>query len=105
VVHHPPHARLWIPDARPSPGRTLQSGLQKILGELPVGGQPVGHAEPRRRARLAELQELPPIRGILLAANMSAGHLSREFRLACGESPYAYLMSSRDGGDACVANR
>ena len=26
---------------------------------------------------------------------MSAGHLSREFRLAFGESPYAYLMTRR----------
>jgi AraC-like DNA-binding protein len=29
------------------------------------------------------------------AAHMSAGHLSREFRLAYGESPYAYLMTRR----------
>jgi AraC-like DNA-binding protein len=28
-------------------------------------------------------------------ANMSAGHLSREFRRAYGESPYAYLMTRR----------
>jgi AraC-like DNA-binding protein len=28
-------------------------------------------------------------------AHMSAGHLSREFRRAFGESPYAYLMSRR----------
>ncbi len=27
--------------------------------------------------------------------NMSAGHLSREFRRAYGESPYAYLMTRR----------
>jgi AraC-like DNA-binding protein len=27
--------------------------------------------------------------------HMSAGHLSREFRLAYGESPYAYLMTRR----------
>jgi AraC-like DNA-binding protein len=26
---------------------------------------------------------------------MSAGHLSREFRLAYGESPYGYLMTRR----------
>ncbi|NID16374.1 helix-turn-helix transcriptional regulator [Luteibacter yeojuensis] len=29
------------------------------------------------------------------AAGMSAGHLSRQFRLAYGESPYAYLMTRR----------
>ncbi|GIF13017.1 helix-turn-helix transcriptional regulator [Actinoplanes teichomyceticus] len=28
-------------------------------------------------------------------ANMSAGHLSREFKLAFGESPYGYLMTRR----------
>jgi len=28
-------------------------------------------------------------------AHMSAGHLSREFRRAYGESPYAYLMTRR----------
>ena len=28
-------------------------------------------------------------------AGMSAGHLSREFRLAYGESPYGYLMTRR----------
>lgn len=28
-------------------------------------------------------------------AHMSAGHLSREFRLAFGESPYSYLMTRR----------
>jgi AraC-like DNA-binding protein len=28
-------------------------------------------------------------------ARMSAGHLSRQFRLAYGESPYAYLMTRR----------
>ncbi len=28
-------------------------------------------------------------------ANMSAGHLSREFKLAYGEAPYGYLMTRR----------
>src|SRR5947209_1103459 len=28
-------------------------------------------------------------------ANMSAGHFSREFRRAYGESPYSYLMTRR----------
>lgn len=27
--------------------------------------------------------------------NMSAGHLSRQFKLAFGESPYSYLMTRR----------
>lgn len=29
------------------------------------------------------------------SVNMSAGHLSRQFRVAYGESPYAYLMTRR----------
>jgi AraC-like DNA-binding protein len=29
------------------------------------------------------------------AAHMSAGHLSRQFKLAYGESPYSYLMTRR----------
>jgi AraC-like DNA-binding protein len=29
------------------------------------------------------------------AVHMSAGHLSRQFRLAYGESPYSYLMTRR----------
>ena len=28
-------------------------------------------------------------------AHMSAGHFSRQFRLAYGESPYSYLMTRR----------
>ena len=35
------------------------------------------------------------VEGLARGAHMSAGHLSREFRLAYGESPYAYLMTRR----------
>jgi AraC-like DNA-binding protein len=43
----------------------------------------------REYARPLNVEELA--RG----AHMSAGHLSRRFRLAYGESPYAYLMTRR----------
>jgi AraC-like DNA-binding protein len=43
----------------------------------------------REYARPLNVEELA--RG----ANMSAGHLSRQFRLAFGESPYSYLMTRR----------
>jgi AraC-like DNA-binding protein len=33
------------------------------------------------------------IEALARGAHMSAGHLSRQFRRACGESPYAYLMT------------
>jgi AraC-like DNA-binding protein len=43
-------------------------------------------------------------------AHMSAGHLSRQFRLAYGESPYSYLMTRRieramAGMPPCVAKQ
>jgi AraC-like DNA-binding protein len=35
------------------------------------------------------------VEALARGAHMSAGHLSREFRLAYGEPPYAYLMTRR----------
>ncbi|MEO3747279.1 helix-turn-helix transcriptional regulator [Plantactinospora sp. B5E13] len=35
------------------------------------------------------------VEALARSANMSAGHLSRQFRAAYGESPYAYLMTRR----------
>ena len=35
------------------------------------------------------------VEALARGANMSAGHLSREFKLAFGESPYGYLMTRR----------
>ncbi|MGW0663725.1 helix-turn-helix transcriptional regulator [Streptodolium elevatio] len=35
------------------------------------------------------------VEALARGANMSAGHLSREFRQAYGESPYGYLMTRR----------
>ncbi|MDP9301009.1 MAG: AraC family transcriptional regulator [Actinomycetota bacterium] len=35
------------------------------------------------------------VEALARGANMSAGHLSRQFRLAYGESPYGYLMTRR----------
>jgi len=35
------------------------------------------------------------VEALACGANMSAGHLSREFRAAFGESPYSYLMTRR----------
>jgi AraC-like DNA-binding protein len=35
------------------------------------------------------------VEALARGANMSAGHLSRQFRRAYGESPYAYLMTRR----------
>lgn len=35
------------------------------------------------------------VEGLARGVGMSAGHLSRQFRAAYGESPYAYLMTRR----------
>jgi AraC-like DNA-binding protein len=35
------------------------------------------------------------VEALARGVNLSAGHLSREFRAAFGESPYAYLMTRR----------
>jgi AraC-like DNA-binding protein len=35
------------------------------------------------------------VEALARGAQMSAGHLSRQFRLAFGESPYSYLMTRR----------
>jgi AraC-like DNA-binding protein len=35
------------------------------------------------------------VEALARGAHMSAGHLSREFRIAYGESPYSYLMTRR----------
>ena len=36
-----------------------------------------------------------PDKALARGASMSAGHLSRQFRAAYGESPYSYLMTRR----------
>jgi AraC-like DNA-binding protein len=60
----------------------------------------------QRRADLARLRRVRDridreyaqpldVEALARGANMSAGHLSREFRAAYGESPYGYLMTRR----------
>jgi transcriptional regulator GlxA family with amidase domain len=63
-------------------------------------------AEVQRLRNLAELRRVRDridreyaqpldVEALARGVNMSAGHLSREFRLAYGESPYSYLMTRR----------
>ncbi|MFK3979869.1 helix-turn-helix transcriptional regulator [Micromonospora sp. NPDC050397] len=64
------------------------------------------NAESRRLRDLARLRRVRDridreyaqpldVEALARGAHMSAGHLSREFRLAYGESPYGYLMTRR----------
>src|SRR6267143_7294636 len=50
----------------------------------------------RVRDRIDREYEQPlDVEALARGVNMSAGHLSREFRLAFGEAPYSYLMTRR----------
>ena len=50
----------------------------------------------RVRDRIDREYELPlDVEALARGVHMSAGHLSRQFRLAYGESPYSYLMTRR----------
>ena len=50
----------------------------------------------RVRDRIDRDYALPlDVEALARGANMSAGHLSREFRTAYGEPPYGYLMTRR----------
>lgn len=68
-----------------------------------VSGTPVDAQRLRDLARLRRVRDridrefAQPLNVEALArgAHMSAGHLSREFKLAFGESPYGYLMTRR----------
>ena len=64
------------------------------------------HLSPRERSGLVRLRRvrdrmdrefaLPlSVEELARSVNMSAGHLSRRFKLAYGESPYSYLMTRR----------
>jgi AraC-like DNA-binding protein len=68
-----------------------------------VTGTPAAEQRLRDLARLRRVRDridreyAQPLNVEALArdAHMSAGHLSRQFRLAYGESPYSYLMTRR----------
>jgi len=68
------------------------------VASRPVAAQHLGDLTRLRRVRdRIDRDYAQPLDVETLArgAHMSAGHLSREFRLAYGESPYAYLMTRR----------
>ncbi|MEV6066154.1 AraC family transcriptional regulator [Nocardia sp. NPDC052001] len=66
-------------------------------------GTPSAEQHLRDLARLRKVRDridreyAQPLDVVALAqdAHMSAGHLSRQFKLAYGESPYSYLMTRR----------
>ncbi|TYK45056.1 helix-turn-helix transcriptional regulator [Actinomadura decatromicini] len=71
-----------------------------------TGSEASGAAQERRLRDLARLRRVRDridreyarpldVEALARGASMSAGHLSREFRRAYGESPYGYLMTRR----------
>ena len=64
----------------------------------PVGAQHLPDLARLRRVRDRidrEYAQPLDVEALARGAHMSAGHLSRQFRLAYGESPYGYLMTRR----------
>jgi AraC-like DNA-binding protein len=68
-----------------------------VSGTLPTAQHLQDLAWLRRvRDRIDREYALPlDVEALARGAHMSAGHLSRQFRLAYGESPYGYLMTRR----------
>jgi AraC-like DNA-binding protein len=94
------------------------SGADRTRADAERGGTPAPPARPTiarvtsRPASAPQLRDLARLRrvrdridreyaqpldveALARGAYLSAGHLSRQFRLAFGESPYAYLMTRR----------
>ena len=64
----------------------------------PAAAQHLPPPPPLRRVRDRmdrEYTQPLDVEALARGVNMSAGHLSRQFRLAYGESPYSYLMTRR----------
>ena len=98
------------------------SGADRARADAEWGGTPAALTPPARRGTISQVTSRPAaaqhlrdlarlrrvrdridreyaqpldVEALARGAHMSAGHLSREFRLAYGESPYAYLMTRR----------
>ena len=83
----------------------------RVVGPVSVGRGTIGQvtSSPGEAQRLRDLALLRRVRdrmdreyarpldveALARGVSMSAGHLSRQFRLAYGESPYSYLMTRR----------
>jgi len=68
------------------------------MQDEPVAPERLRHLARLRRVRDRidrEYAQPLDVEALARGVHMSAGHLSREFRLAFGESPYSYLMTRR----------
>ena len=98
------------------------SGADRARADAEWGGTPAALTPPARRGTISQVTSRPAaaqhlrdlawlrrvrdridreyaqpldVEALARGAHMSAGHLSREFRLAYGEAPYGYLMTRR----------
>ena len=83
---------------RPSPGCGRRDGTISVVTVRPASAQHLRDLAVLRRVRDRidrEYAQPLDVEALAGGAHMSAGHLSRQFRLAFGESPYSYLMTRR----------
>jgi AraC-like DNA-binding protein len=76
----------------------LRRGAISQVTSSPAAAQHLRDLARLRRVRGRIDREYPQpldVEALARGAHMSAGHLSREFRRAYGESPYSYLMTRR----------
>jgi AraC-like DNA-binding protein len=76
----------------------LRDGAAAELTSSPAAAQHLRDLARLRRVRDRidrEYAQPLDVEALARGAHMSAGHLSRQFRLAYGESPYSYLMTRR----------
>jgi AraC-like DNA-binding protein len=95
-------AGTWLGRMSEEPaGASAMSALRGTISQ--VTSTPAATQHLRDLARLRRVRDridrdyAQPldVEALARGVNMSAGHLSREFRLAYGEPPYAYLMTRR----------
>jgi AraC-like DNA-binding protein len=76
----------------------VRRGAISEVANRPAAAQRVRDLARLRRVRDRidrEYAQPLDVEALARAAHVSAGHLSRQFRLAFGESPYGYLMTRR----------
>ncbi len=89
---------LVISEARSPKARTSRKGLPAAKPHPPAAAQHLGNLASLRRVRDRidrDYAQPLDVEALARGAHMSTGHLSREFKLAYGESPYSYLMTRR----------
>jgi AraC-like DNA-binding protein len=89
--------RAWPLDLRTSPADATVWDDLRVTSRSATAQHLADLARLRRVRDRIDREYAQPLDVEALArdANMSAGHFSREFRLAYGESPYSYLMTRR----------